>query len=112
MQQVYDQLDTADVIIFGTPVYWYGPTAQMKTVVDRLRPYFGNGRLEGKRAVVVAPAGDGPSDGQLGVDFFQRVCTTLKMDLVGAVLGTAYDRREILDDREAMAMASAIGASL
>lgn len=26
-------------MIFGTPLYWYGPSAQMKRVMDRLLPY-------------------------------------------------------------------------
>ena len=112
MQALYGLLDSADVIVFGTPVYWYGPTAQMKALVDRLRPYFGNRRLDGKRAVVVAPAGDGPGDADLLVEFFRRVCATLKMEVAGVVLGTAYDRGEILADREAMEAASTVGASL
>jgi len=27
MQQIYPKIDEADLIIFGTPNYWYGPTA-------------------------------------------------------------------------------------
>ncbi|HMK93989.1 MAG TPA: flavodoxin family protein [Candidatus Limnocylindrales bacterium] len=30
MQRLYPKLDEADVIIFGTPLYWYGPSAKMK----------------------------------------------------------------------------------
>ena len=112
MQEVYKVLDDSDVVVFGTPVYWYGPTAQMKVVVDRLRPYFTNHRMDGKRAVIVAPAGDGPGDADLLVEFFRRVCTTLHMEFAGVVLGTAYDRGEILVDFEAMEAATTVGASL
>jgi multimeric flavodoxin WrbA len=35
MQGLYDKLLEADGIIFGTPVYFYGMTAQAKTVIDR-----------------------------------------------------------------------------
>jgi len=112
MHEVYDVLDASDVVVFGTPVYWYGPTAQMKAVVDRLRPYFSNHRMAGKRAVLVAPAGDGPGDADLLVEFFRRVCTTLNVEFAGVVLGTAYDRGEILADREAMEAAATVGASL
>jgi multimeric flavodoxin WrbA len=35
MQTVFDKLISADGIIFGTPVYFYGMTAQLKAIMDR-----------------------------------------------------------------------------
>jgi len=36
MNSLYRKIAEADVLVFGTPVYWYGPTALMKTFIDRL----------------------------------------------------------------------------
>lgn len=36
MTLLLDELRQADWIIFGSPVYWWGITAQLKTVIDRL----------------------------------------------------------------------------
>lgn len=33
MHEIYPKLEAADVIVFGTPIYWYGPTAKMKLLV-------------------------------------------------------------------------------
>jgi multimeric flavodoxin WrbA len=35
MQELYDKLLEADGIIFGTPVYFYNMTAQLKAIIDR-----------------------------------------------------------------------------
>ena len=35
MQQVYPLLRKADIIVMATPIFFYGPTAQMKTLIDR-----------------------------------------------------------------------------
>lgn len=35
MQGVYPLLRQADIIVIATPVYFYGPTAQIKAVIDR-----------------------------------------------------------------------------
>jgi multimeric flavodoxin WrbA len=35
MQELYDKMLTADGIIFGTPIYFYGMAAQMKIIIDR-----------------------------------------------------------------------------
>ena len=61
MQEIYPKIDIANLIIFGTPIYWYGPSAKMKLLIDRIRPYVANGKLKGKKAIVVAPATEGPN---------------------------------------------------
>jgi multimeric flavodoxin WrbA len=35
MQELYDKIAEADGIVYGTPIYFYGMTAQMKAVIDR-----------------------------------------------------------------------------
>lgn len=58
MQELYDKLLEADGIVFGTPIYYYGMTAQLKTVIDRtLALNLPNKSLTNKVAGVVATAG-------------------------------------------------------
>jgi multimeric flavodoxin WrbA len=52
MQGVYQQLEAADAIIFGSPVYFGGVTAQAKALIDRTHLFLRDKRLKGK---VVAP---------------------------------------------------------
>jgi protein-tyrosine-phosphatase len=35
MQEIYPMLRRADIIVMATPVFFYGPTAQMKALIDR-----------------------------------------------------------------------------
>jgi len=112
MQPLYQRLDGADVLVFGTPVYWYGPTGTMKQFVDRLRPYYANGRLRGKRALVAAAAGEGPRDSDLVLEMFRRTAVTLELDLVGHVVGTGYERGDVLNDTPALRHAAALGMQL
>jgi multimeric flavodoxin WrbA len=66
MQGVYDRIDQADVVVFGSPVYMWNVSAQLKTVLDRLFCYLNldhTSRLApGKRSVVLVaqnqPDGD------------------------------------------------------
>jgi multimeric flavodoxin WrbA len=37
MTDVYEQVDQADIILLVTPVYFYGPSSQVKTVIDRFQ---------------------------------------------------------------------------
>ena len=36
MSQVYEKLKAADVLVVASPVYFYGVSAQLKTLIDRL----------------------------------------------------------------------------
>lgn len=40
MNELYDTVQQADVLVFATPVYYYGMTGQLKTFLDRLNPLF------------------------------------------------------------------------
>ncbi len=57
MARLYDSISRADVLLFATPVYWYGPTTIMKALIDRLvvfnRPQ-GRPLVEGKAALLVS----------------------------------------------------------
>jgi multimeric flavodoxin WrbA len=53
-------MEEADLIIFGTSNYWYGPTAKMKLLIDGMRPYVANEKLKGKEAAFITPAAEGP----------------------------------------------------
>ena len=36
MQEVYEKLSDADVIVIATPIYFYGISSQLKCIIDRL----------------------------------------------------------------------------
>ena len=56
MQMVYQQLELADGVIFGTPVYFANVTAQAKAVIDRTYAFLRTGKLRGKVAATVVVA--------------------------------------------------------
>jgi multimeric flavodoxin WrbA len=56
MQQVYDQMEKADGIILGTPVYFINVSAQAKAVIDRTLVFLYNRKLRGKVAAALVAA--------------------------------------------------------
>jgi len=53
MQPIYQQLESADGIIFGTPVYFINVSAQAKAVIDRTYAFLRVGKLAGKVAAAI-----------------------------------------------------------
>ncbi len=40
MNALYSEFETADVLVFATPVYYYSVSGQLKTFLDRLNPLY------------------------------------------------------------------------
>lgn len=57
MQTLEEKMKEADVWVLGTPVYWWGPTAQMKVFIDR---WYGFSRetFQNKKVILVIPMED------------------------------------------------------
>jgi len=94
VQKVYRAVTRADLILFATPVFCWGPTAQLKAVMDRwyaFCQYHEDGSydtlLEGKSAAVVATAGGGPDEGADTVlDQCRRLADHMRMEWLGQLV--------------------------
>jgi multimeric flavodoxin WrbA len=56
MQKLYPKLKDADVLIIGTPTYYWNVTGVMKDFIDRTNPLYTPESLKGKIGVAVAVA--------------------------------------------------------
>lgn len=111
MQTIYPKLDEADLIVFGTPNYWYGPTAKMKLLIDRMRPYAANNKLKDKKAIVITPAAQGPKVCDPLIEMFRMSFDFLGIEFAGKILAEAYERGEIKDNHEVLKTAYDLGVA-
>jgi len=112
MHAVYPKLESADVIVFGTPLYWYGPTGKMKLLIDRLRPYIASKELKGKKAILVIPSEEGPEACNLMVGMFELSFKYLEMELLDKILVKGYGKAEVKRQPETLNGAFELGKAL
>ena len=112
MLKIYPKITGADLIIFGTPNYWNGPTGQMKLLFDRMRPFAASEGMKGKKGIVVSPAGAGPKACGPLVEMFRMSFDYLEMKFVGKILVTAFEKGEIANNKKEMKRAYDLGVSL
>jgi len=112
MQLLYPKLEEADVVVFGTPLYWYGPSAKMKLLIDRLRPFISSKKLRAKKAVVVVPSEEGADACTLTVSMFSLSFKYLEMDLVSVLLPKASEKAEVNAQTQVLSDALEIGRTL
>jgi multimeric flavodoxin WrbA len=112
MKTLYPKLEEADVIVFGTPLYWYGPSAKMKLLLDRLRPFTASKKLAGKKAVLVVPSEEGAEACNFTVGMFQLSLKYLEMNLVNVLLPKASELAEVEKQPKTLNDALTVGKNL
>jgi multimeric flavodoxin WrbA len=112
MQEICQKMEAADLIIFGTPLYWYGPTGKMKLLIDRMRPYIANKKLKGKKALVVTPSEEGEKSCGPLLEMFRNSFEYLGMDFIGKIFVKAYEKGEIEENSRELENAYKVGSSL
>lgn len=87
MDSIHHAIDSSDLIVFVTPLYWYSWSAQIKPVWDRFVPYNAGDaprNLKGKQAVLIAAGADSAPDIFDGLTAsFRKSCALLGLDVVG-----------------------------
>lgn len=117
MVGIYQKIAEADAIVFGTPVYWFGPTALMKSLLDRF-VYFNcevnRPKVRGKKAILLVPFEDTDLDtARPLVDMFQKSIDYLEMDLVQVILAPGLEKKgEVINDQAMMSSLLSAGRSL
>jgi multimeric flavodoxin WrbA len=112
MKWLYPKLEEADVIVFGTPLYWYGPTAKMKLMIDRLRPYIASKKLREKKAVLVVPSEEGATGCDCLVKMFELSFEYLEVELSGKILAQASEKAEVKKQPKTLDAAFEVGKAL
>jgi multimeric flavodoxin WrbA len=115
MAALCEKMDTSGVWVIGTPVYWWGPSAQMKAFMDRWFAKASNRDerdiLSGRRVVLVVPMGDGdPRTARHVVGMFEDALAYVKSELFEVVLAPgAYDMGDVRKHPEVLDEARVAG---
>lgn len=101
-----DAIARSEVLLFATPVYWYGPTAIMKGFIDRLvvfnRPR-GRPLIEGKAAILVSAWEEtGGEAAEPLVRMFELSFRYLGLRFIDRILVDAAGPRGIIRERPAV----------
>jgi len=117
MNDLYPKIEESDAIVFGTPVYWYGPTALMKGFIDRF-VYFNcpenRTKIKGKRAAIAVPyEEENPKTAKPVVTFFEKSLDYLEMNLIGKIIVPGVsDKGDVLQKEQVLAKAYELGQRL
>jgi multimeric flavodoxin WrbA len=99
MQEIYMEIQTADVVVLGSPVYMWQMTAQTKLFVDRLTPFLKpnfSSRLDNKKLILVFSQGS--SDTEAFKPYFEYTAGLLYymgFDVLDTIIAAGTDKLEV-----------------
>lgn len=114
MNSLYQKIIDSDILVFGTPVYWYGPTAIMKAFIDRFVFFncpLNREKIMGKSAVVAIPFEEDDERTSLAtVEIFEKSLGYLEMNLTDVLLAPGVgEKGAILEKKIILERAYNIG---
>ncbi len=101
LEDFFRKFETADIIVFATPIYFMGVPAPFKALIDRFQRYYEarfrrnmkNPIEKRRKAVLIVTSG---SDGEIGYEVIKhqllQAFTVLNVELCGATLARNTDK--------------------
>ena len=99
MQKLYREIQTADAVVLGSPVYMWQMTAQTKLFVDRLtaflKPNFSS-RLDNKKLILVFSQGSSDRDAfKPYFEYTAGLLYYLGFDVLDTIIAAGTDKLEV-----------------
>jgi multimeric flavodoxin WrbA len=120
---IFDLYLTAEAVVYATPIWWYGISAQLKAFIDRIFCFISDSYpdaararmlLPAKRAALLLSAEESNFAARLGiVSQMSELSRYLDHQLVGIVTGIGNRRGEVtMDPADPMSAAFALGRDI
>lgn len=88
-EMVEKALLSTDLVVFVTPIYYFGMSSQLKTVVDRFYSYNTKLKQKGLKAVLITAAWEDEPEVMTWIEgHYQKICDYMHFENCGQVLGT------------------------
>lgn len=106
---------SADAVIFASPVYWWGISAQLKALIDKFYAFHSEGYKKYKKKVGLLTVGGskkGAKQYQIISDQFKCICDFLEWDFIIDESFSAYNIGDIDKNPEALEICRLLGNNL
>ena len=112
MVQIYEKLQNADIVVIASPVYFYGISAQLKAIVDRLHTPMRNTFHIKRLGLLLVGAAELPNLFDPIVMQYQMVLDFFKLESIGTVLVRGVKDISDIENSPALKEAYELGASM
>jgi multimeric flavodoxin WrbA len=110
MHTLLEQMEHSQTWVLGTPVYWWGATAQFKAFLDRWYGVQDRTMFAGRRTILIIPLEDAKGTARHTVGMFKDVLNYLKMEHFATIVASGvFDRGAVREHPEVLSKAYQAG---
>lgn len=112
MQKIYPALYKADMVVFASPVYFFGLSAQIKAVIDRFYTIIGK-PFPIQSCVLLMPYGDTPTAVVApSIAFYEAICNYLEWENKGIITVPGIEVKGAIIGHPSLEEAEILGRSI
>jgi multimeric flavodoxin WrbA len=108
--RIIEKVLTCEVLILGSPTYYYDINGQTKNFIDRTYSLYHDRQLAGRSAVGVAVHAD--EGGKRALQTLEGFFSSHEFSYLGHVIGKGYLAGEVLEDKAAIQATEKIGQKI
>ena len=112
MKEIYDALYDADMVVFATPVYYFGISAQLKAIIDRFYATIAKPLSVTSSALLVALGGKTNPDATGTIENYRTIIKYLKWEDKGVIVADGVMDRGAIKGHIALQKAKELGSSI
>lgn len=112
MEIVYTKMRKSDVVVFASPLYYWGLSAQLKTVIDRFYASLSN-PFTVRESVLLLPFGaQNPAEADIAVSHYKMLSSGLGLKDRGAITAMGVLNKNDILDHPALEEAHILGKNI
>ncbi|MHA1555511.1 MAG: flavodoxin family protein [Candidatus Heimdallarchaeota archaeon] len=110
MDIINEKISESSVLVFGTPVYFWGPTGQFKVFTDRLLATSRQGIIKNKKIILVIPLGGSEPVARHTIGMLTDTINYLNAEVFAKVISpSTMNVEDLMKKKEVLAKARQYG---
>ncbi len=105
--EVIQKVLDSDVLIIGSPTYYYDVCGHLKNFIDRTYSLYHDRKLAGRKGIAVAVCAN--KGASRTIQTLEGFLSTHEFSSLGSVKGKGYQKGDVLSDEDAVEKAQKIG---
>lgn len=112
MQMIYDKVNKADIVVFATPLYFFGFSSQIKKVIDRFYALL-SGSLPNKQSILLTAYGSHNSHEIDGlISQYKMIVSALNWSNLGEISAKGVLKRGDISNHSSILEANKLGENI
>lgn len=112
MDEIYSLLENVDIVVFATPLYYYGFSSQLKAVIDRFHAKSAIGGIKPAQSILLTVGADDLSAFEPLIATYKSILDYLKWENIGILAVDGVEEKGAIRGNDGLIKAKMLGATI